>query len=195
MKIESSPNKVPVVNYGKIQITLIGENLINETFTLTKKDDEELGVGDILTRIIVPHPALEPLAIEIVYIAYSGWISSGLKKWNIDKIKLSDSYGKYLSHCKKDLVLESKIPVTLKLFPGDCNIPKELEIPTTTEEIDPFFLTESNKKNENLTKKDSAGAATTTTTTTTTTTICKQYLFNYSFMIYHHHSKSFSSIS
>lgn len=107
-------------------------------------------MGATLSRIVVPHPGLEPLAVEILYTAYSGWISSGLKKWNIDKIKLSDSYGKSLSHCKKDLVLESKIPVTMKLFPGDCNLPKEPEI-TTTEEIDPFFLTEPNRKIENVT--------------------------------------------
>ncbi|KAK6640126.1 hypothetical protein RUM43_008403 [Polyplax serrata] len=150
VKVESSPSNVPVLSYGKIQITLIGENLINETFTLTKKDDDELGVGTTLSRIVVPHPALEPLAVEILYIAYSGWISSGLKKWSIDKVKLSDSYGKSMSHCKKDLVLESKFPVTMKLFPGDCNLPKE-PVTTTTEEIDPFFVTESGRKVQNTT--------------------------------------------
>lgn len=131
---------------------MLGDNSINETFTLTKKDDEELGVGTTLSKIVVPHPVLrEPNAIEITYTAYSGWISSGLKKWSIDRIKISDSFGKSLSICKKDLILESNVPVTLKLYPGECNLPKEKPESTTTEEIDPFFLTESNKPSENVT--------------------------------------------
>lgn len=147
--MESSPSKLPVVSYGKIQITLVGENSINETFTLTKKDDEELGVGTTLSKIVVVHPALQELnAIEIIYTAYSGWISSGLKKWSIDKIKISDSFAKSVSICKKDLILESNVPILLKLFPGECNLPKEKPESTTTEEIDPFFITESNKPSE-----------------------------------------------
>lgn len=132
---------------------MLGENSINETFTLTKKDDEELGVGTTLSKIVVPHPVLQELnAIEITYTAYSGWISSGLKKWSIDKIKISDSFGKSVSICKKDLILESNVPVMLKLFPGECNLPKEKPESTTTEEIDPFFITESNNKiPENIT--------------------------------------------
>lgn len=146
MNVESSPSNLPVVSYGKIQLTLFGENSINETFTLTKKDDEELGVGTTLSKIVVPHPALqEPTAVEMMYTAYSGWISSGLKKWSIDKIKISDSFGKSVSHCKKDLVLESNVAVMLKLYPGDCNPPREA---TTTEEVDPFFVTESTKATE-----------------------------------------------
>lgn len=157
VNVESSPSKLPVVSYGKIQITLLGENNINETFTLTKKDDEELGVGTTLSRIVVPHPVLqEPTAIEIMYAAYSGWISSGLKKWSIDKIKISDSFGKSVSICKKDLILESNVPVMLKLYPGECNLPKEKPEATTTEEIDPFFLTESTKiENQTLAKNES----------------------------------------
>lgn len=36
IKIESSPSDLPIVSYGKIQVTLIGDSLLNETFTLTK---------------------------------------------------------------------------------------------------------------------------------------------------------------
>lgn len=147
VSLESSPSKLPVVSYGKIQLILTGENNINETFVLTKKDDDELGVGATLSKIIVPHPALQtPNAVEIMYTAYSGWITSGLKKWSIDRIKVTDSFGKTVSVCKKDLILESGVSVPLKLYPGECNLPKE---EATT--IDPFFLPET----KNDTKRES----------------------------------------
>lgn len=128
-------------------MTLIGDKGINETFVLTKKDDEELGVGATLSKIVVPHPALQvPTAVEIIYTAYSGWITSGLKKWSIDRIKIGDSFGKSVSVCKKDLVLESGVSVMLKLYPGECNLPQQ-EAETTT--IDPFFLPDSDNETNN----------------------------------------------
>jgi hypothetical protein len=36
VKVESSPNPIPVTSYGKIQLTLIGNSDINETFALTQ---------------------------------------------------------------------------------------------------------------------------------------------------------------
>lgn len=36
VKIETSSGKVPVKSYGKIQVTLIGDSFLNETFTLTQ---------------------------------------------------------------------------------------------------------------------------------------------------------------
>jgi hypothetical protein len=36
VRVESSPSPVPVTSYGKIQLTLVGESDINETFTLTQ---------------------------------------------------------------------------------------------------------------------------------------------------------------
>lgn len=83
-------------------------------------------LGMVISKIIVPHPILlEPAQILIHYKAYSGWLSSGLSHWKIDKITLSDAFGKILSVCKKNLILESEIPVTLRLYPGECNLPKE----------------------------------------------------------------------
>lgn len=62
----NSRHERPVKSYGKLQLTLISEGSINETFTMTKKDDEELLVGAILQKIVVPHPALSTLdAIEV----------------------------------------------------------------------------------------------------------------------------------
>ncbi|XP_039295518.1 LOW QUALITY PROTEIN: uncharacterized protein LOC111056619 [Nilaparvata lugens] len=120
-RVESTPSVLPVVSYGKIQLTLIGDGDLNETFTLTTKDDDELSVGGALSRIIVPHPAVRHyVALQILYTAYSGWISSGLARWSIDKIILVDSLGQSLSVCKRGLVLESGIAALLPLYPGNC---------------------------------------------------------------------------
>ncbi|RZF32036.1 hypothetical protein LSTR_LSTR007114 [Laodelphax striatellus] len=120
-RVESTPSVLPVVSYGKIQLTLIGDGDLNETFTLTTKDDDELSVGGALSRIIVPHPAVKHyVALQILYTAYSGWISSGLARWSIDKIILVDSLGQSLSVCKRGLVLESGIAALLPLYPGNC---------------------------------------------------------------------------
>lgn len=60
-----------------------------------RKDDEELKVGASVSKIIVPHPALQGFtSVEVLYTAYSGWISSGLAKWSIDRISLMDTFGK-----------------------------------------------------------------------------------------------------
>ncbi|XP_063923579.1 uncharacterized protein LOC135137772 [Zophobas morio] len=124
VKIETSPSAVPIVSYGKIQITLIGDSTFNETFMMTRKEDEEMKLGESISRILVPHPILsEPTSIEILYTAYSGWLSSGLTQWRMDKVTISDSFGKTSSICKKNLILDSGIPVTLPLYPGECNLP------------------------------------------------------------------------
>uniref|UniRef100_A0A6P7FUG5 Uncharacterized protein LOC114332856 isoform X2 n=1 Tax=Diabrotica virgifera virgifera TaxID=50390 RepID=A0A6P7FUG5_DIAVI len=124
VKIETSPSPVPIKSYGKIQITLVGESALNETFMMTRKDDEEMRLGESISRMIVPHPILsQPVQIEILYTAYSGWLSSGLTQWRINKVILMDSFGKTSSVCKKSLVLDSGKPVLLPLYPGECNIP------------------------------------------------------------------------
>ncbi|KAL3267943.1 hypothetical protein HHI36_007080 [Cryptolaemus montrouzieri] len=126
VKLETSSSPVNIVSYGKIQITLIGDSFLNETFMMTRKEDEEMVLGQSISKILVPHPVLaEPNSIQILYTAYSGWLSSGLTQWRMDKVTLSDSFGKISSVCKKNLVLESGIPVTLPLYPGECNLPKE----------------------------------------------------------------------
>lgn len=58
-------------------------------------DDEELKLGESVSKILVPHPILaQPIKIEILYTAYSGWLSSGLTQWSMDKVTLMDSFGK-----------------------------------------------------------------------------------------------------
>lgn len=127
VKVYNSRGERPTRSYGKLQITLIGESSFNESFAMTRKD-EELLVGSTLQKIVVPHPAVSNIeSIEIKYTAYSGWISSGLVTWSIDKVALVDSFGKTLSICKKGLILESGRGTHLPLYPGDCEIPAEGE--------------------------------------------------------------------
>lgn len=60
-----------------------------------RKDDEEMTLGQSISRILVPHPILAQLTrIEILYTAYTGWLSSGLTQWKMDKVTLMDSFGK-----------------------------------------------------------------------------------------------------
>lgn len=60
-----------------------------------RKDDEELRVGASVSKIIVPHPALQTfVSVEVLYTAYSGWLTSGLARWSVDKISLMDTFGK-----------------------------------------------------------------------------------------------------
>ncbi|KAG8224914.1 hypothetical protein J437_LFUL006273 [Ladona fulva] len=132
VKVESTPSALPVISYGRIQITILGSvPEANETFILTHKDDEELKAGGSLSRIVVPHPVMEePIKVEILYKAYSGWISSGLARWSIDKVTVLDSFGKSSSFCKKGLILETNVPVMVPLYPGECNIPVEVPVYT-----------------------------------------------------------------
>ncbi|XP_068081171.1 uncharacterized protein [Anabrus simplex] len=115
----------PASSYGKIQITLIGSSDLNETFSLTQKDDEMLKAEQPLARIVVPHPVLlDPVKIQLLYTAYSGWWSSGSPTWAVRRVTLVDSFGKSMSVCKKELLLETGVPVTLRLYAGECNPPK-----------------------------------------------------------------------
>ncbi|XP_014479688.1 PREDICTED: uncharacterized protein LOC106746986 [Dinoponera quadriceps] len=132
IKVYNSRSERSVRSYGKLQITFVGEGFYNDTFAMTRKD-EELLVGSILKKIVVPHPAVNNLeGIEIKYTAYSGWISSGLVSWTIDKVTIVDSFGKTMSVCKKGLILESDRSVYLPLYPGECNIPMDPENSTST---------------------------------------------------------------
>ncbi|XP_018047089.1 PREDICTED: uncharacterized protein LOC108686338 [Atta colombica] len=135
IKVYNSRSERSTKTYGKLQITLVGKSSYNDTFAMTRKD-EELLVGAILQKIVVPHPAVTHLeAIEIKYTAYSGWISSGLVSWTIDKVAIIDSFGKILSVCKKGLILESARSVYLPLYPGECNIPLDTDNSTVSSSV------------------------------------------------------------
>lgn len=122
VQLQSSTTLQPVTTQGKIELILIGANNFNETFTLTKGPDYELTSGGKLVRLIVPHPTFSPPAkVHVVYTAYQGWIYSGLTKWPIDKLVLTDSYGKSVSFCQKGMYLESGKALAITLHPGECN--------------------------------------------------------------------------
>ncbi|KAF6197980.1 hypothetical protein GE061_007725 [Apolygus lucorum] len=132
VKIESSPSSVPMTSYGKIQITLISDAQINETFTITTKDDEELSVGKAISKIIVPHPALEQFtAVALVYTAYSGWISSGLLQWGVSSVFLMDPLSNKWSVCEKEIVLESGVEAIFPLVQGECNETQTVDVNAT----------------------------------------------------------------
>lgn len=129
IEIYTSDSDLPLRTIGKIEATLEGDGALNETFSITDKDDTELFAGDVISRILVPHPALGfPQSITLTYKTYSGWLSKGLPHWTIHKIILTDSFGKSYSMCKNYMLLESGLPVHIKLQPGICYATDENDI-------------------------------------------------------------------
>lgn len=131
IEIHTSESDLPLRTIGKIEATLHGEHL-NETFSITDKDDAELFAGDVISRILVPHPALGfPKSVSLTYKTYSGWLSKGLPHWNINKIVLTDYYGTSYSMCRNYMLLESGNPITIKLQPDICQITDENDVTFT----------------------------------------------------------------
>lgn len=137
IEIHTSESDIPLKTIGKIEATLHGEDSLNETFSITEKDDAELFAGDVISRILVPHPALGfPKSVSLTYKTYSGWLSKGLPHWNINKILLTDSFGNSYSMCRNYMLLESGLPVAIKLQPGICEITDENDVTFTPFETD-----------------------------------------------------------
>lgn len=144
IEIHTSESDLPLRTIGKIEATLHGEHSLNETFSITDKDDAELFAGDVISRILVPHPALGfPKSVSLTYKTYSGWLSKGLSHWNINKIVLTDYFGKSFSMCRNYMLLESGNPTTVKLQSGICELTDENDVTFT-----PFDNTESTKAGE-----------------------------------------------
>ncbi|XP_055298643.1 uncharacterized protein LOC129566587 isoform X2 [Sitodiplosis mosellana] len=132
IEIHTSESDLPLRTIGKIEATLHGEHSLNETFSITDKDDAELFAGDVISRILVPHPALGfPKSVSLTYKTYSGWLSKGLPHWNINKIVLTDYYGNSYSMCQNYMLLESGNPITIKLQPDICQITDENDVTFT----------------------------------------------------------------
>lgn len=67
VKVYNSRSERPAKSYGKLQISLVGEGSFNDTFAMTRKD-EELLVGSVLQKIVVPHPVISSVeGIEVRY--------------------------------------------------------------------------------------------------------------------------------
>lgn len=132
IEIHTSESDLPLRTIGKIEATLHGDDDLKETFSITDKDDAELFAGDVISRILVPHPALGfPKSVSLTYKTYSGWLSKGLPHWNINKIVLTDYYGKSYSMCRNYMLLESGNPITIKLQPDICHITDEDDVTFT----------------------------------------------------------------
>lgn len=137
IEIHTSESDLPLRTIGRIEATLHGEHTLNETFSITDKDDAELFAGDVISRILVPHPALGfPKSVALTYKTYSGWLSRGLPHWNINKIVLTDSFGHSYSMCRNYMLLESGTPVFIKLQSGVCEITEENDVTFTPFETD-----------------------------------------------------------
>lgn len=148
IEIHTSESDLPLRTIGKIEATLHGEHSLNETFSITEKDDAELFAGDVISRILVPHPALGfPRSVSLTYKTYSGWLSKGLPHWNINKIVLTDSFGSSYSMCRNYMLLESGTPVSIKLQPGICEITDENDVTFTP------FDTDSPKNSDDVDKQ------------------------------------------
>uniref|UniRef100_W8AL20 Inactive pancreatic lipase-related protein 1 n=1 Tax=Ceratitis capitata TaxID=7213 RepID=W8AL20_CERCA len=137
LEIFNSFNDLPLRTIGRLEATLEGEGGLNETFKISEKDDSEFFAGDIVSKIIVPHPALGfPTTLSLHYKSYSGWLSKGLPHWDIDKVVLTDSFGRSHSLCKPSTKLSSGTPVRLKLLSGNCELENQEDygtynVPTT----------------------------------------------------------------
>ncbi|XP_053688797.1 uncharacterized protein LOC128738017 [Sabethes cyaneus] len=120
LQIHSSPNELPLRTLGRLEVELESDGGLTEVFTITEKDDSEIFAGEMISQILVPHPALGfPKNITLTYLAYKGWLTRGLASWSISKIILSDGFGKSFSLCKQ-MHLDSNNPIHLTLLPGEC---------------------------------------------------------------------------
>lgn len=107
--------------YGRVEITLVAGPNINETFPLTSGDSDEINRN--INRILVAHPAIVQVnQIQLLYVAYNGWLYSGAQIWSVDRVILTDSYGNTVSYCSRNTILRSGKPKLLKMTPGLCRV-------------------------------------------------------------------------
>ena len=62
--------------------------------------DDLLTSGTKLEKLIVTHPAINPVSVHLLYVAYEGWIYTGRPRWKIDKLLIINEYGGRLSACR-----------------------------------------------------------------------------------------------
>ncbi|XP_066937297.1 uncharacterized protein [Macrobrachium rosenbergii] len=123
VKHSGGPPADLVTTYGRIEITFISSEGLNETLQLTQSDDMAMEAGSETVRILVPHPAMsDVVSVQLRYTAYQGWIYSGFARWAIDKISLMDSFGKTLSFCNRGTTLVTGQAMQFTLLPGDCTV-------------------------------------------------------------------------
>ena len=62
--------------------------------------DDLLTSGTQLEKLLVTHPAIDPVSVLLLYVAYDGWIYTGRRTWKIDKLLIINEYGENLSACR-----------------------------------------------------------------------------------------------
>uniref|UniRef100_A0A1A9WIK7 Lipase domain-containing protein n=1 Tax=Glossina brevipalpis TaxID=37001 RepID=A0A1A9WIK7_9MUSC len=133
LQIYNSFSYLPLRTIGRLEATLEGDVGLNETFKITEKDDSEFFAAEIISKIIVPHPALGfPNVLTLNYKQYSGWLSKGLHHWDIDKVVLTDTFGRSHSLCRPSISLISNSPMRMILQPGNCKLDNQDEYGIST---------------------------------------------------------------
>lgn len=75
--------------------SIASKNSITNYINVYRKDDELLETGESLERLVVAHPVMShPTSAQLIYTSYSGWLSSGTSTWTVDKILVTDAFGK-----------------------------------------------------------------------------------------------------
>ncbi|TRY75617.1 hypothetical protein TCAL_07503 [Tigriopus californicus] len=114
-------SRLPLYTYGRLQLLFVDKDGLNETHLITEDVDDLLTSGSQIEKLLVGHPAIIPVEVHILYVAYDGWIYSGRFQWSLDKLVITDELGTRTSFCKENgQHLPSGIPVKLKLKDGDC---------------------------------------------------------------------------
>ena len=62
--------------------------------------DDLLTSGTQLEKMIVTHPAIDPVSVHLLYVAYEGWIYTGRARWKIDKLLIINESGGRQSACR-----------------------------------------------------------------------------------------------
>ncbi|KAL4708365.1 hypothetical protein ACJJTC_019601 [Scirpophaga incertulas] len=121
-------------NFGRLTLTLHGDTGLNESFPMTKRENNS-SAGARFSRVVVPHPALGvPLRASLTYSAYAGWLSAAARRLRLDKLLIADSFSKTSSFCKKGLELQSEESLELHLYPGDCKIEEDNSLQNDTKD-------------------------------------------------------------
>jgi len=77
----------------------------------------------VLQKLVVAHPAVtDPVKVVLKYTAYKGWIYSGISRWSLDRLIITNSFGLSYSFCARGLLLPSGISVTVSLTKGVCSM-------------------------------------------------------------------------
>ena len=74
--------------------------------------------------MIVTHPAIDPVSVHLLYVAYEGWIYTGRARWKIDKLLIIDEHGGRQSACRAP-------PLKSVISSTPATIPTQVKISTT----------------------------------------------------------------